>query len=377
MLAQPQPQNIPHNDLSITDPQETPTDSVSCISWTPSGKNPTFATSAWDSFIRIYNVDSEASSLEQKSCFEADSPCLSVNWHEDETTLFAGCTDGSARSFDVETGQSEVIGHHEGPVRSVYWLSQPNALLTLSYDRTLRFWDPRQEGSKHVAGFKLDYKPFCSDLIYPNLVVGMSETAILYLNLLDIQSSLIPGSPYYMVSPLGKKSQLTSIKLCQGEQPAIGMSDNHGRCNISKFKYNDGVHGPLIDLNSVITWKSHHKRDLDKRTIEVYPNTSFGFHPNHGSNFVYTTGAGGEGQMNFWDIKRKDKIAEFDFKGTSVTRAEMDPTGKFLAYALGYDWSRGIQGYMSQAPKVCVHVMKDQELDSQKNENPDFPIRYD
>jgi len=61
--------------------------------------------------------------------------------------------------------------------------------------------------------------------------------------------------------------------------------------------------------------------------------------------------------MNFWDLAEKVKSVEFDFKGNSVTQAVIDPSGDFMAYSLGYDWARGIQGYMTQPPKICVHPL--------------------
>jgi len=151
MLSNSQSQNASDKDFNVTKPEETPRDTVSCISWTPSGRNPTFVTSDWDSFIRIYDVDPDTSTLKQKDCFAPETPCLSLNWHQDEKTVFAGGIDGSVKSLDVESGSFDEIGNHDEPVKSVYWVSETNALLTLLFDKTLRFWDPRQ--AKHVAGF--------------------------------------------------------------------------------------------------------------------------------------------------------------------------------------------------------------------------------
>jgi len=141
----------------------------------------------------------------------AESPCLSVDWHQDAPRLFVCCTDGSVKLFDVETGDSSVVGHHEGPVKSVYWIRDTNALLTLSFDQTLRFWDIRQEGSKHIAGFKMAYKPFCSNLIYPNLAVGLGDNKVFIMNVNDIQREMCGRDPRdlrsdpYLESPLVKR----------------------------------------------------------------------------------------------------------------------------------------------------------------------------
>ncbi len=80
--------------------------------------------------------------------------------------------------------------------------------------------------------------------------------------------------------------------------------------------------------------------------------------------------------MFFWDSIRKGRIAEFDFKGNAITQAEIDPTGKYMAYSLGYDWARGIEGYMSQPSKVCVHELKEKELEYQYQGDQNYPIVY-
>jgi len=370
MLSKVQAQNASDKDINITEAEGLPRDSVSCISWSPNEQNPTFATSDWDSWIRIYNVDPEASTLVQKSCLESEHPCLSMNWHDDEKTLFTGGTDGSVKSYHIESGVADVIGYHEGLVKGVHWMPEVNALLTVSCDKTIRFWDPRQEN--HVAVFQLPHKVFCSDLMYPYLGLGLSEAKVLFLDLTEIQRKLAAGSPACLDSRLGEKTQVTFVKLFSGGNNTLGMatSGNDGRCDIATVK--DDPSG-FIKLDHMITWKAHKTTEPTGR-LKLYPTSSIGFHPRRGSDFIYTTG--GDGKMNFWDMKKKDRIAEFDFKGIPVTNAEIDPTGRFLAYSLGYDWARGIQEYQSHLSKVCVHVLLDKELERNYQGDSNYPLKY-
>jgi len=300
-------------------------------------------------------------SLEQKSCFDAESPGLTVNWHQDEKTVFTGCADGSIKSFDLETETSETIGNHDGSVKDVHWLSESNALLTVSYDKTLRFWDPRQ--AKHVAGFQLNHKVFCSDLMYPILGLGMSESKLLFLNLPDIQRVLGTGAPNpanYLDSPLGANTQVCSIRLYQGRTHGMAIGGNDGRCNISSFRT---LGEPSVSrLDNFMTFRAHKIEDGNR--TEQYPLNSLGFHPNKGIDFIYTSG--GDGVMYFWDTNVKNKIREFRFDGVPITQTRMDPNGNFLAYSLGYDWARGIQGHLTQPSKIFVHTMDEGELRYQR-----------
>ena len=365
-LNQPKIQNASDLDVNVKDELDLPTNTVSSISWAPSGNNPTFAASDWASYIRIYNLDPDSSALTQQACFEAQSPCLSVKWHEDETTVFAGCADGSVKSYDFPSGSCSEIGRHEGPVKSVHWLSSSNALLTLSFDKTLRFWDPRQ--AKHVAGFRLDHQIYCSDVLDSYLAIGLSDAKCLFVDLPNVQAAL-ERNIKYSNSPLGNRTQITDIKLCKFESNRIGfgVSGNDMRCNISYF---DRDQQALERFDSVITFKA---RPIDEEK-RLYPINCLGFHPYRGSQFLYT--CGGHGKMTFWDIKVKNRIAQFDFGDIPVTQAKIDPSGKYIAYSIGYDWARGIQGYMSQPSKVSVHILKDRELEHRYQGDENYPIKY-
>lgn len=67
--------------------------------------------------------------------------------------------------------------------------------------------------------------------------------------------------------------------------------------------------------------------------------------------------------INFWDHEAKNKIKTLSFKGVPVNRVKISDDGLLMAYALGYDWQKGIWGMDPQVkPKVCVHVIADNEL---------------
>jgi mRNA export factor len=108
-----------------------------------------------------------------------------------------------------------------------------------------------------------------------------------------------------------------------------------------------------------MTFKCHKTEENNNVNI-LYPVHSIGFHPNS-KNFVFT--AGGDGTMTFWDYEQKNKIKTFNFKGVPVTKAKVSHDGQAIAYALGYDWQKGIWGIDPNIkPKVCVHMIAENEL---------------
>ena len=52
---------------------------------------------------------------------------------------------------------------------------------------------------------------------------------------------------------------------------------------------------------------------------------------------------------------RKQKINTFEFNKNAITNSELDPEGKYMALALGYDWQRGVEKFKSMQSKVCVY----------------------
>jgi len=55
--------------------------------------------------------------------------------------------------------------------------------------------------------------------------------------------------------------------------------------------------------------------------------------------------AGSEGLMVFWDYEVKNKIKTLSFNNVPIVCIKMSPDGKYLAYALGNDFSKGQDSY--------------------------------
>ena len=170
-------------EFTLSDRKEQPTDTTSSISWSKTTTFPTFATGSWDSHVRIYRVDLEKKSLAQAVSFDAKVPCLGVDWHEDATQVFTGCTSGEVKGFALHRNQGFEIGSHEGIVKDVYWLKATNILCSVSLDRTVRFWDLRERGP--VYQFELKYEPLYSDLYEHKLALALSENKVTLVDLAE------------------------------------------------------------------------------------------------------------------------------------------------------------------------------------------------
>jgi len=145
-------------------------------------------------------------------------------------------------------------------------------------------------------------------------------------------------------------SPTSSVGLfCNNGGFAAGSCD--GRANLSNLS-REGIN---FKSSSIMTFKCH-KTEEGKNQV-LYPVNSLGFNP-RSNVFLFT--AGGDGMLNFWDHKEKNKIKTFSFKGLPVTKGKVSHDGQMVAYGLGYDWQKGIWGLdQNVKPRIVVHVIPD------------------
>jgi mRNA export factor len=343
-------------DINVGNANEAPNDTVSSIAWCPNTSYRYFATTSWDSKVRIYDtvIQNQKAALSLKVGFDVEDPCLSVTWCDnDMTKLFGGSVNGSVKIFDIQSGKSENIGLHDGSVKSVYWLPKASLAVSLSFDKTIRFWDLRQQ--QPAAALNLGLKVYCSDLLYPLLAVGMSSEKLLFLDLDNLQY-LEKGGFALFDSTLKDSQQISCVSLLR-DGSGFGIGSTDGRVNVSKFGIDQSGQLRPAPLVSFKTKNYEQSVPLNKQVL--YPVHDIGFHHlNKGAIFT----AGGEGALNFWDYLKKSRLTNYEFQGAPVTRAKLSPDGSLLAYATGYDWSLGIAFYKAYKTKVCVHVVQEADL---------------
>ena len=348
------PKDASQNDINVGNQNDLPTDTVSSISWIPSNNARLFATASWDSKVRIYDpqADNYSAKLVLKGGFEVDDPILSLDWCIDDTgKIFGGSINGTVKALDVQSGKSVNVGQHENSVKDVYWIPKANLALSLSFDKTMKFWDCRQQ--QPAAGVDLGAKVFCSDFLFPYIGIGLADERIMFLDLNNLQN--LQGKPDSYESPLGKGSQVTALSFWT-DLGGIGVGTHDGRINVSKFVQEKGS----MKLHPQITFKAKKYPDNTPQSKQiVYPVHDVLF---HSANKGFISTSGGDGSATYWDFVKKDRIIQYDYAGCPVTRAKFSPDGLMMAYALGYDWSLGIQGYMSCNTRVCVHVMKESDM---------------
>jgi mRNA export factor len=344
-------------DINVANTNDNPKDTVSSIAWCPNLNVRMFAASSWDSKIGLYDtvVSGNQAAIVLKGACEVEDPCLSVTWCDDDIgKLVGGCVNGKVKLFDLQTGKHMDCGAHSHSVKGIHWIPKIGVAITLSFDKTMKFWDFRQQ--QPLASMDLGEKVYCSDLLLPYLAIGLSHEKLVFVDLDQLPMGFQKGGIHQFESTLGKDSQVTSIAFLK-DGSAFGVGSHDGRVNVSKF-----VAEPTgkLKLGSLISFKTkNYEQNVHPSQQLLYPVHDIGFH--HLNKAAIFT-AGGEGAINFWDFYKKARLSNYEYKGVPVTRAKMSPDGALLAYATGYDWSLGIQGYMAYGSKIAVHLVQESDL---------------
>jgi hypothetical protein len=95
---------------------------------------------------------------------------------------FGGTLDGSVHRFDLNTGVASEIGAHTEAVRCLSYSTGANAVVSSSWDKTLRIWDPRSPQGGLVTS--LPDKAFTMDTHGNRVIVGTAGRHVWWVPLL-------------------------------------------------------------------------------------------------------------------------------------------------------------------------------------------------
>ena len=333
------------NDIVIQNPAD---DSISDIAFSPQ-HDFLFSVSSWDGKVRIWDIQNGAA--QGRSQYEHSGPALTTRWSSDGTKVASGGCDNAVKIFDVASGQSQQIGIHDAPVKSLRFVNcgpaNTECLVTGSWDKTIKYWDLRQP--QPVATVMMPERVYTMDNKRQLLVVGTAEKHIAIINLNN------PGTIFKATqSPL--KWQ-TRVVACYNEGDGYAIGSTEGRCAI---RYVDDEQ----QKKSGFSFKCHRQTNPNRAAgtqaqSMVYPVNSIAFHPIYGT---FAT-AGGDGSFHFWDKNHRHRLRGFPSMQASIPVVNFNRNGTVFAYALSYDWH---QGYMNNRPDypnvVRLHATTDAEV---------------
>ncbi|KAF9192208.1 hypothetical protein BGZ50_008726 [Haplosporangium sp. Z 11] len=324
--------------------QHPPTDGISEIQFSPQADF--LAASSWDNNVRIYEIQPNGSSV-AKAMYSHAAPALCCAWSKDGTKIASGGADKAGKVFDVSTGQSTQVALHDAPIREVRWVDgQSPILATGSWDKTIKYWDTRQQTP--ISTIALPERLYCMDSVFPLLVAGTADRHVLIYNLNN------PTIPFKsLTSPL--KWQTRAIS-CFPTGKGYGIGSIEGRVAIQY------VEDSSASFN--FSFKCHREGGSNPRDkAMVYSVNSINWHPIH---HTFST-AGADGSFAFWDKDSRQKLKSFPKVGSPISSSCFNRNGTIFAYAISYDWNKGYSGATPQTQnKIMLHSVNDIDVRPRK-----------
>lgn len=322
---------ITKNDFELT---PACTDGVSDISFSPAAEY--VAATSWDNQLRIWEVLPSNTSV-AKAAHAHEAPALCCTWSRDGTKVFSGGADKTIRMMDVTTGATSPLPAHDAPIRCLRWMSTSNAqaLVSASWDKTLKYWDLRSPNPIGVV--QLPERAYSMDINGELLVVATAERHLCIINL-NNPMQIFKDIP----SPLKWQTRVVS---CYHNATGFAVGSIEGRVGLQ------WIDERQQNLN--FAFRCHREGN------NAYAVNSISFHPTHGT-FVT---AGSDGAMHFWDKDSKQRLESVPNLGSPIPATAFSRTGNYLAYALSYDWSKGHEYYQAGAKNsIMIHPINDSDV---------------
>ena len=327
----------PTNTNNSVEVPSTPTDTISAIAWSPTAN--VVACASWDKQVRVWEVTSSLGSsisVVPRCAYSHDAPVLCVAFTKDGTSVVSGSCDGKVKMFNLLQQKETLLGTHDGPVKDVFWVAEMNMAISTSWDKTVRFWNGVQQTP--VAVLPLPERAYSADVKFPVLTVALADRKVAVYNLQTIQQN--PNPTKVTESKLKLQSRVVSIF---PDKTGYALASVEGRCSICS------IDDQNKDKN--FEFKCH------RTTDEIFAVNAIDFHPNG----VFLTG-GADGQIVIWDKDSRSRVKQFNSCNYPITAAKFSSQGDYIAFAVGYDWSKGHEHYQPSIP-VKLYVNKLQEVD--------------
>ncbi|KAL6052469.1 Rae1 protein [Balamuthia mandrillaris] len=309
-----------------------PNDSVSCLAWSPKANY--LVAGSWDNQVRCWEVQ-QSGQVVPKASINHDGPVLCATWSGDGTQIFSAGCDNKAKCWPLATGVPTQCAQHDAPIKTIAYVDEMSALCTGSWDKTMRYWDGRQQGPALVT--QLPERMYCMDILYPLAVVATAERHVL---IYDLRKPQVEYKRFQ--SPLKYQSRCIA---CFPDKTGFALGSIEGRVAIHHVEDKDNMKN--------FAFKCH--RDGSN----IYAVNSISFHPIYGT---FAT-SGSDGMFNFWDKDSKQRLKYFNRCSLPIPCGVFNRDGALYAYAVSYDWSKGSEHHNPHAKNtILIHPTNDQEI---------------
>lgn len=344
----------PENDPEVA-VEDCPSDTVTDLRFSPKAllpKNYLVATT-WEGDVRCYDIESGSGKASPVSMQRHERPALCCGWKSDGSAIFSGGADGKGMMWHLSTNSWTQVAQHDGPISGIFYSELPSpCVVTSSWDRTVKFWDVSGPPTGTPMGtLQMPDRVYAMDVVGNVMVIATAERHLLVYDLRN------PSQPFRQKhSPLKYQSRCLAIF---PDQTGFCIGSIEGRVAIE--------HIQDADLPKNFAFKCH-RQNTETKDPELYAVNSLAFHPLG----TFAT-AGGDGAFNFWDKDAKHRLKAFQRASQAISATAFSHDGSLYAYAVGYDWSKGVGSHVAHSPeqrkgRIMVHLVNQECRPKKKDE---------
>ncbi|XP_028767714.1 mitotic checkpoint protein BUB3.1 [Neltuma alba] len=283
--------------------------------------------SSWDKSVRLY----DASANVLRGEFMHGGPVLDCCFHDDSSGFSVGA-DNTVRRLVFSSNKEDILGRHDAPVRCVEYSYAAGQLITGSWDKTLKCWDPRGASGQErtlVGTYPQPERVYSLSLVGHRLVVA---TAGRHVNVYDLRNMSQPEQR----RESSLKYQTRCVR-CYPNGTGYALSSVEGRVAMEFFDLSEASQAKKY------AFKCHRKSEAGRDI--VYPVNAIAFHPIYGT---FATG-GCDGFVNVWDGNNKKRLYQYSKYPTSIAALSFSRDGRLLAVASSYTFEEGAKQHEPDA----------------------------
>mmetsp|Transcript_9214 Transcript_9214/g.9180 ORF Transcript_9214/g.9180 Transcript_9214/m.9180 type:complete len:161 (-) Transcript_9214:31-513(-) len=139
-----------------------------------------------------------------------------------------------------------------------------------------------------------------------------------------------------MMTDPSLKFQIRSVE-CYNDAKGFALGLIEGRCSMKK------VNLDTMKVENDFTFKCHRDNNNANSLNCIAFNQVYG---------TFATG-GSDNSFIYWDKIAKQRLKSYTNLAAPVTAMDFKIDGSLFAYAVGYDWHKGIDGAGSAPSKIC------------------------
>ncbi|KAI0288662.1 WD40 repeat-like protein [Multifurca ochricompacta] len=260
-------------------------------------KGAPFDTSAWDSTVRLYDIAAN----EEKTKFDHRAVVLSTAF-SDASHAYSEGLDASLRELELESEKIHALGQHDNAISSVCYSGEAKAIITGSWDRSIRFWDPRAATTQQSS--------------------HQLPERIYFMDTMETPGQTRESSLKF----------LTRALACMSDGQGYATASVEGRIAVEYF-----------DPSSAVQEKKYpfkcHRQTIDE-VDHVWPVNALAFHPTYNT---FASG-GSDATVSICDNKVKKRLRQFPRYNSSVSTLAFSADGSRLAIGASYTWDAGEEG---------------------------------